>query len=523
MRKSILLTSTVLLAICSCSDKEFDYDIIPENAQAGKVYNLTTSQDEDSGREIVHATLVVAENREIPDSRLLALPIKIYKSSNPDPGEPVFWFTGGPGSSNLHYWPSDELLAQRDMVLVGYRGMDGSTALNCPEFLDGTFKYNMFSKEAISVMRNNICDCQDNWNQSGIDLSCFTMTDVIDDMEAARQALKYEKINLLSVSYGTRLAQIFAYRYPESVNRSIMVSVNPPGHFVWDPETIDRQFQYYSKLWADDPVYSKKTNDLSGCIRRVINNMPKKWLFINIDPDKVRFATFMGLHNTSGAGSVFDTYIAADNGDASGLALVSLMTKWQLKKMDKGWGDFVGKAFVDFDPSVDYYEEMKLNSYIIGSPGAQFMAVAKAWQVNTKDTLYAKPRNSDVESLLLSGNIDFSTPAEFARDELMPYLKNGKQYILSEYGHGGDIINRNYDAYVKAITSYYSKGEADMSGYKTQEVDFTPRMSYPQLAKIALGCVAGAILLVIGIVYLVRYIIRRRKRKKLAVLNLANL
>ncbi len=120
---------------------------------------------------------------------------------------------------------------------------------------------------------------------------------------------------------------------------------------------------------------------------------------------------------------------------------------------------------------------MKLNSHIIGSPGAQFFAVA--------------------------------------RDELMPYLKNGKQYILSEYGHGGDIIYRNYDAYVKATTSYYSKGEADMSGYKSQVVDFTPQRSYPQLAKIAIGSLVGVILLITGIVFLARHLIRQRRKKKL--------
>jgi len=297
MRKLIVLIPAILFTIDSYAGKEIDYNKLPENARAGKIYNLTSSQHEDSGREIVHATLVVEENHETPGSRLLALPVKIYKSSNPDPGEPVFWFTGGPGSSNMNYWPSDELLAQRDMILVGYRGMDGSTVLNCPDFLDGTFKYDMFSKEAIAIMRNNISDCQESWKMAGIDLSCYTMTDVIDDMETARQALKYNKINLLSVSYGTRLAQIYAWRYPESINRSVMVSVNPPGHFAWDPETIDRQFQHYSKLWAADPVFSKKTADLAGCVKRVMNNMPKKWLFINIDPDKVRFATFMGLHN----------------------------------------------------------------------------------------------------------------------------------------------------------------------------------------------------------------------------------
>jgi pimeloyl-ACP methyl ester carboxylesterase len=521
MKKSVIPVLAILLSICSCSEKETDYIEIPEDALAGEIYHITTSLHEGTGREITTATLVVAENRETVDSRLLSLPVKIFRSTNPNPEEPVFWFAGGPGASNVTYWPPDELLAQRDVVMIGYRGIDGSTVLECPEFLDGTSGYNMFSEEAISHMRENFCDCQNRWMDTGIDLSCYTMTDVIDDMESARHALNYEKINLLSVSYGTRLAQVFAYRYPNRVNRSIMVSVNPPGHFAWNPETIDRQIQHYSKLWANDSVYSQKSDDLAASIKRVMNHMPKRWLFFKIDPDKVRFATFMGLYHTSGAGSVFDTFIAADNGDASGLALVSIMTKLQLKKMYRGWGDLISKSYADFDPSVDYNEQMKLNSFILGSPGSQLFAVSRAWQANTKDSIYNKSRISDVETLLLSGNIDLSTPAENAKNELLPYLNNGKQYILSEYGHVGDIMNRKHEAFVKAICTYYASGEADMSAYQAQNVDFTPQMSYPQLAKIVIACAVGIILLITGIVFLIRYLVRRRKLKRRASSNLA--
>ena len=89
-----------------------------------------------------------------------------------------------------------------------------------------------------------------------------------------------------------------------------------------------------------------------------MNSMPEKWLFFKIDPDKVRFATFMGLYHTGSAGAVFDAFIAADNGDASGLALVSLMTRFQLKNMDLAWGDLIAKSYVDYDPAVDYYEQI---------------------------------------------------------------------------------------------------------------------------------------------------------------------
>ena len=161
---------------------------------------------------------------------------------------------------------------------------------------------------------------------------------------------------------------------------------------------------------------------------------------------------------------------------------------------------------------------MKLNNSIIGSPGSQLFAINTIWPVNTKDSIYNQVQETEVETLLLSGNIDFSTPAEFARDELLPYLKNGKQHIFSEMGHTGDIMYQNHDAFVKTITSYYETGTANVSLYKYQTVNFEPEMSFPQMAKIAVGAIVFVILLLIGLVFLVRYFVRRRRNKKLLIL-----
>jgi pimeloyl-ACP methyl ester carboxylesterase len=60
-------------------------------------------------------------------------------------------------------------------------------------------------------------------------------------MEAARVALGYNGINLLSESAGTRTAIIYSWRYPDSIHRSVMVAGNPPGHFLFYPHTTDEQ------------------------------------------------------------------------------------------------------------------------------------------------------------------------------------------------------------------------------------------------------------------------------------------
>ena len=41
-------------------------------------------------------TLVVAENRRNPDSRLIALPVRRIPSLSQSPLDPIFWFEGGP-------------------------------------------------------------------------------------------------------------------------------------------------------------------------------------------------------------------------------------------------------------------------------------------------------------------------------------------------------------------------------------------------------------------------------------------
>ena len=57
--------------------------------------------------------------------------------------------------------------------------------------------------------------------------------------EAARQALDLDQVDLLSVSYGTRVAQTYARLHPQRVRRSAMLGVNPPGGFVWEPDTVE--------------------------------------------------------------------------------------------------------------------------------------------------------------------------------------------------------------------------------------------------------------------------------------------
>ncbi len=514
MQKIGLSVISLLLILTACK-KEGDKstnDYQPESV--GITFTDCETQEESYTFQCGY--LAVPENRDEPESRLITLPFKIIKSSNPT-GAPIFFLNGGPGASNLDYRPDARVLEKHDVVLIGYRGVDGMSRLHC----DGMFQSSegeLFSEAGVDEMANRITSCVENLENNGFDLAGYTMVEVIDDIEYARQQLNYDRLHLVSGSYGTRLAQIYAYRYPESISRSLLVSVNPPGHFVWEPETIDRQISYYAKLCSKDPHCKGQTEDLAATIKNVMHNMPERWLFFPIDRDKVRMATFMGLYHRGSAASVFDVFIQAEKGDASGLALVSMMFDFQISGLDFSWGDLYAKAYPDFDPKRNYGKDMAVNQSIMGSPGSQIFASMYAWPGKALDTLYNKPQKSDVNMLLLSGNVDFSTPAEFAAEELMPYYSNARHVVLSEIGHTGDVMWYNREAYVHLAKNYFDSGVVDTSLFKYEPMVFEPDMKFAKMAKIGLAIGILVIVLVPSLIwFIVRFIRRRRRRGRMQI------
>jgi hypothetical protein len=116
-----------------------------------------------------------------------------------------------------------------------------------------------------------------------------------------------------------------------------------------------------------------------------------------------------------------------------------------------------------------------------------------------------------VETLLVSGNIDLNTPVQFARDQLLPSLSNGRHVILSEYGHG-EFLRLQPEASIRLLTSFYDTGVADDSLYTHHPVDFKVGLGYPALAKLGLV----AIVLVIVLLGILGWFITRKLRRRRA-------
>lgn len=499
-----------------CKNNKIIYPLSPTNAGADSF--IIETRPLKIGAETYKTdfgTITVQENRSKSTSRLIHLPFLRIHSKSKNPAGPIFGFAGGPGQSNMEWNMgfAGTFLPQHDFVLVGYRGVDGSTILDCPEVSKALRGGNdLLSEESIEAIGRAWSLASERIKAQGVDLDGYTIPECIEDNEAVRKALDYDRINLAGESYGTRVAYIYGLRHPEHIIRSALISVNPPGRFVWEPHMIDKQLRYYNRLWLKDSIMSEKSPDLYATMQKILNDMPRKWLFLSIDPGKVKVVTFFLLFHRNTAAQAFDAYLAAERGDPGGLALMSLAYDFMVPSL-MTWGDLASKAVsADYDSTRNYFDEMDPSDMPLGSPMSKLLWGSLSfgqWPVKQISEEFRTPQPSDVETLLLCGSVDFSTPAEYAANELMPCLKNGKQIIFSEYGHVGDVEYLNMENTRLILSGFYNTGVPDTSMNTYIPMDFNVKWGYPDIIKLSLGIIS---LTVIGLVVVMIWLFRRYRK-----------
>jgi len=512
----IALVLLVAFVLVGCGAKPAPVITVPKGARAGELTGLKDCEFQPEGSKVKYTaecgTLVVPENWDKPNSRLIALPVVRIPATGPNEAEPVFFLNGGPGGSNLAWAPPDWLLKNHDVIEVGYRGVDGTVKLFCPELnapVSAHKGVDYFSEQARKEYSAGTKACAARFKKEGVDLSGYTIPAVIEDMEAARKALGYERINLMNFSYGTRIAELYAYMHPDSLRRMVLLGVNTPGHFIWYPADLDKMIEHMSELCAKDPACSSRTSDLAKTIHDVNRNMPTRWLFFNIDPDSVRFGAHFMFFSNPNMTPVLDAYLAAGEGDPSGLAMINLLIK--IIPLAPVFGDqFAKGGSADLD-RYQGLESVSLGDTVMGAPLAEFTwPLASDWPIELIPQDLREFQETDVEMLLVNGTIDFSTPPT-SLDEAKPYFHNAQMVLLPEFSHESDLRNLQPAAFERMVTSYYNTGTADTSIFVYQPLSFQPKMSFVVLAKVLVAAmIALPALIVWGVVAVVRRVRRRR-------------
>ena len=161
-----------------------------------------------------------------PDSPILSLFFAVVPALSlepePDPFVPI---AGGPGQASSEFYAAyqgafEKVRRNRDIVLLDQRGTGQSAVMNCEA--DEDIIEGRFSRE------QTLAVTQECLEQLPHDPRFFTTSVAVGDLEALREALGYAQFNLYGISYGSRVAQHFVRRYPESTRTVILDGVIPP-------------------------------------------------------------------------------------------------------------------------------------------------------------------------------------------------------------------------------------------------------------------------------------------------------
>ena len=418
--------------------------------------------------------LMVAEDRRAPEQRLIPIRIMVLAATGPSvEPDPLIIIPGGPGQSavespNLRGFFADyfaPIRARRDVVLVDQRGVGGSNPLSlspAAELLYARMETNLppeWARAALPAL------------SARADLKQYTTTNAVEDLEAVRQAIDADRINIYATSYGTRVAQYYMKRYGAHVRAAILKGVSPPDDNIALSygRKPQRALDLLFAMCAADAACDETYPDLRGQLNAVLTRLEAEP--IEADASHAMTGAPFRLSITKGA---FAFGIRSQMMNAFAFARLPRLIAEANDGDFSNWSSFLSRipavyatqlyggmtlSIIASEDAVRLTEEAiksDAEGTIIGDALARsFSEIAEFWPIGDAPEELFAPLISDIPILMVSGALDPATPPEGA-DAMLPGLNNG-QHILFR---GGSHSAANFDGLDEIMAEFIAEGSA---------------------------------------------------------------
>lgn len=183
-------------------------------------------------------TLSVPMDHKNPEGKKITLGLRRVAAQNSSARQGSLLFNpGGPGGSGLEMFDDPnffsniptEVRARFDLVAFDPRGVAASTPVDCSDVRSEPSTGYPGNRDDLQSIANTVADnakrCQE---KVGEYLQYLGSNAVVQDMDLIRRALGDATLNFIGYSYGTRLAGLYAQRYPGNTGRLILdASMHP--------------------------------------------------------------------------------------------------------------------------------------------------------------------------------------------------------------------------------------------------------------------------------------------------------
>lgn len=397
-------------------------------------------------------TFTVPENREKRQGRTIDLKVVVLSATGPDKApDPIFMIAGGPGQGAATIAPQLAGILvphreRRDIILVDQRGTGASNLLQCDP-LPGeeparALTRRMFDPDVLRA-------CRERLSQQA-DLTQYTTLPAVEDLDAVRAALGYDKINLMGGSYGSRVALVYLRQHPERVRKAVAWSIAPtdmanPLPFAQNsqralegvladceadtachaafPKVREELRQVLARL-ESGPV-TVKTLDPEG--KEVTVTVDKGWIaeafrYVLYGADRASELPLL-IHRAAGGdfGPIVQDGLLTRSAHARGLAMGMLMSVVCSEDIPLIRPEDMKKAT----------EGTFLGDYRV----RQQVEACRDWPRARMPPGYSEDVRSDVPVLLLSGEFDPATSPREA-ERAIRTLSRARHIVIPEAGHG---------------------------------------------------------------------------------------
>ena len=397
--------------------------------------------------------LTVPENRSAPDSRLITMPFVRLRSSAKNPGPPIIFLQGGPGTSVLSYLPlmwtkpvMKPPLEIADCIFVEHRGFGLSRpSLDCPGTYDIPLNEPGSADLYTAAHRQYLTNAIPFWQEQGVDIKGYNAREMAADIDDLRQVLGYDQLTLYGGSFGSHYAFALLRYYGRFINRAFLWGIEGPNHTLKLPSNVQKQLAWVNALVKEDAALNKVVPDFLELMASVLDrlkqpvtaatNHPQAEESVNITMGTydLQLATANGLGYIPFIQSLPYRYLEMAKGNYSWLAEQVIRLRLnQSSNIMYEVTDIASGASTERKAQIAREAPNMLLGDVINE---SFHTMGDLFGHPDLGNDFRGPLVSDVPITLVGGELDGRTPISNAQ-ELLPDLANGKLITVAGASHG---------------------------------------------------------------------------------------
>ena len=396
--------------------------------------------------------LDVAENPAQPAGRHIGLHLAVIRSdaARPAPDMAVM-LAGGPGEAATQAFADTAayagVLKHHDVLLLDQRGTGGSNPLSCKETAEALRAQAPGDDgPGPDEIRSRVASCLAEVRKEA-DPRYYTTSIAVEDLERVRRALGAPALDLIGVSYGTRVAQQYLMRHPDAVRAAVLDSAAPNQLILGQgfAASLDSALQRDFADCVAAPACKRAFNDPMQTLHQLRDGL-------RAHPHEVTFRdprTFAPVARMLTPGSLVGVVrLFAYEPETAALLPLSidaaahgdfgpLLGQQRLLDADLA-GDINGGMGMSVVCSEDADELRALPQDADTMLGNRLVEEIKAqcsvWPHGAMPADFHAPLRSDKPILVLSGSRDPVTPPKYG-EQILQGLSNARHLVLNGQGH----------------------------------------------------------------------------------------